>query len=241
MSTLHSLIRPATPDDLIEIRSWLKREWDEEGASFFSNITLIEQGQEDGALTAIVDPETDRPVGVCLASGDTISILAVRSDLRGGGFGTALARHVIAAAERADQPGVACECSPKRSFAFWTKKMGFVRVEGPGDSLHVALPFRRRQDLPQTGPSRVVGLRFFSPASEELIRTPCDINATQVDDVLHLETEFVEHLPTGDVTAKVSVDGGTIYAGKVKFGTACGFRWERPWLRVTHLFANGKG
>ena len=43
-------IRLATSEDLIEIRSWLKREWDEEGASFFGNIALIEAGREDGTL-----------------------------------------------------------------------------------------------------------------------------------------------------------------------------------------------
>ena len=234
-------IRLATPQDLIEIRSWLKREWDEEGASFFGNISLIEAGRDDGTLSAITNPKSGRAVGFSLASGDTISILAIRSDLRGGGFGTALARHVIDAAERDGQPGVTCECRPKKSFDFWTRKMGFVQVEGPGDSLHVALPFRRSQELPQAGRLRVVGLQFFAPDSERLIRGPYEINATEADGVLHLETELVEHLPSGDVRAKVTVDGATFYSGKVKYGADRGFDWDRPWLRISQLVEAGTG
>lgn len=65
---------------------------------------MLEEGQEQGSLRALIDPATDAPVGFCLRGGSYIASFETRRGLRKKGLGRTLADHVIAEAEHEDLP-----------------------------------------------------------------------------------------------------------------------------------------
>src|SRR5206468_3045122 len=99
------------------IRAWLIAD----GSGFHSNVAMIEEGQEQGSLRALIDPAPDAPVGYCLRGDSYVAIFETRKSLRGKGLGRTLAGYVVAEAESEDLPGLWGECRPRDSLGFWEK------------------------------------------------------------------------------------------------------------------------
>jgi GNAT superfamily N-acetyltransferase len=235
MTGVQHTVRNATPADFAEMRSWLKREHDKGlHGSFWCHVDLLERGQREGTLTALVDVGTDRAVGFCLASGDSLSVFAIRHDLRRKGLGKVLAGRFIAEAERAGLLGLYGDCKPKDSLGFW-RRVGFREVAAPPNIIRVALPFRRVHEFPANLPRSIIRIEMLDESRIESIAPAFKTEAIEEDGIIRLETEFVEYLTSGDTRIRIALHNGRTYEKKAKYADDVGVEWEFPWVRVREL------
>ena len=152
-------IKRATKCDLIDVFSWLEREYLEDGEGFWSNREIIKRSFEDGNLWVI------REGGkvVAFQVGDyATEILCVKKDQQYRGFGTALFETSLARAIKDNLNVLAGECSPPSSLPFW-QKQGFERYHDPTGNgrITVRKVLQREHDVPARLPKVEVAISFF--------------------------------------------------------------------------------
>jgi GNAT superfamily N-acetyltransferase len=227
-------IRKATFDDLEQVRRWLRQEKDDGHDSFIVNFDLIEAGQETGSLIVLVD---EIPIAFALAD-DMLWILAVKRDRRRSGVGRRLADHWFQQARERDLIGFHGECSPRESIGFW-KKMGCQQVEsahGGGDAPWVAMPFRKKRELPVGMRTVPVCFEISSPGGAPAPQWNFATQAAVIEpDDLMLAEDFVAYVPEADTRVVISVDNSEIGAVKVRDIEEFGGTRKCPWIRVRDL------
>ena len=146
--------------DLIDILSWLEREYEKDGEGFWSNREIIKRSFEDGDLWVI----RENGVAVAFQVGDyATDILCVRKDRQRRGFGSALFEASLVRAMKDNLNVLEGECSPPSSLPFW-QKQGFERYNDPTGHgrITVRKALQREHDVPDRMPKVEVGISFFS-------------------------------------------------------------------------------
>lgn len=229
-------IRLAAHDDLLRIRTWLEQEHnDGVDGSFFCNYDLIKEGQQSGALTALVRDSVALPVPFCLGN-NNIDILAVKADCRRQGLGRGFAQYFIDAARQRDVIGLHGECAPPTSKPFW-KSMGYISVQSPwGDDnenwLACALP--HENDLPD-GPRHTIAIALKDTEYQMQPVFQCD--AVGVDGCYVLARDFVQYVPHPDRQLEICCNGDPVFSEKNKYVSEVGGERNCPWVRVRELNA----
>ena len=152
----------ATKRDLIDVLSWLEREYLKDGKGFWSNREIIKRSFEEGDLWII----RENGVAVTFQVGDyTTDILCVRKDRQRCGFGTALFKSLLARAMKDNLNVLAGECSPQSSLPFW-QKHGFEHYHDPSryGKITVRKVLKRKYDVPAKFPEVEVIISFYPEA-----------------------------------------------------------------------------
>lgn len=227
-------IRKATPDDREQIGRWLLQEKDDGHDSFIVNFNLIEEGQEDGSLTVLIE---DGPIAFALGN-DNLAILAVKRDRRKNGVGRTLAEHWFQQARDRDLMGFHGECAPRNSLGFW-KKMGCHQVKSPysgSDAPWVVMPFPKKHDFATAAQTVAVSFGLVATDGRRLRQWDHSTEAAVIEpDDLMLAEDFVAFVPETDTRVVVTVDGSN--AGDVRVRDIGDFGGVRnyPWVRVREL------
>ena len=217
----------ANKSDLIDILSWLEREYKEDGEGFWGNRRIIKRSFKDGDLWVM----RENGVAVAFQVGHyATDILCVRKDRQRRGFGTAMFKASLVRAMKDNLNVLKGECSPPSSLPFW-QRQGFVRYNDPTGHgrITVRKVLQREHDVPDRLPQVEVVISFFP--EKVLYRK----NVTALD-VVHLvggeESNGAVKLPQrvigladdepekGDLVVKIVVNGAERCFCKAKYDEA---------------------
>lgn len=242
------MIRLATKADYRSIHDWLRR-WHErsevgKGASFWCNRNLIEKGQREGKLWAMI-AEDRQVVAFNLArqfrcehgSEAAIEILEVHPERRGAGLGRQMVEHFRGLARETGAMGICIDCRPHTSIPFW-QHMGFSRVV-PGSSEHVLLlPTLNRPALPAGSrlPVTISLSRGYPPVNEE---SPFVTEAVVHGERFILKDEYVRYFQDIETFAEVKVGVEVLHNYKVKYLHELGAEWCGGLARIGALHRKG--
>lgn len=233
-------VRDATAADLESILVWLKREYEKEGQSFWSNRGLIADAQRDGQLRVAIDTTTREPVAFLVNNQplwNEIYILAVEPTRRHAGLGTVLVRDFLETAKTNGSLGVWGECSPESSEPFW-RKMGLAPIDsrfGRGiesRGIWRAMPFRGTNVLSPGSQRaeltiRLTSFEYSDPPIEEFSTTVARNGSNWF-----LEEHFTRCVPDPDIVARIALDGYLLFEDKVKRITPVGGERKYPFVRI---------
>ena len=221
------VIERATKCDLIEVLSWLEREYLEDGEGFWSNREIIKRSFKDGNLWVV--REDGEAVGFQVGDYAT-DILCVRKDRQYRGFGTALFESSLARAVKDNLNVLEGECSPPSSLPFW-QKQGFERCHDPTGNgrITVRKVLQREHHVPAQLPKVEVVISFFS--EEVLYRqniAPLEVNylvgGEDSNGAIKLPRRviwFADNKPENrDLVVKIVVNGVERYFCKAKYPEA---------------------
>jgi predicted N-acetyltransferase YhbS len=232
-------IRHATRADLEAIHAWLIQE-KKAGAdgNFLCNFDFIANGQRNRRLVVLCEAGDKTPVAFCLMTSAELSILAVRADRRGQGFGTVLARHCMEKLRKAGVPGLVGECQPLTSVPFW-KKMGFAPVYSEHPEYKMAIRFPRTARLPKNKPSHFIRIGLFDLSAKTPLVHPFIGRAAYFDAhealLYRLEEEYVEYMPLREILVRVEVDGSLHFEWFLPDAEPVGFKVGSDWIRAREL------
>ncbi|MEH2469300.1 GNAT superfamily N-acetyltransferase [Nitrobacteraceae bacterium AZCC 2161] len=240
----------ANPDDLAEILTWLKQEYDEDGGEgFWCNRNIIARSLNGGDLYVIRDGGAPVAFQVGKHAADIVS---VKKAYRRKGLGTSLFEASIARAIDDDVVVMQGECAPATSLPFW-QKHGFERfldLRAP-DKVTVRRILSKALELPSAGRSVSVVVGFYPESSQ--YGQGNDVQPIAVHRIegrssatgrVHLPQRIVglvDDEPCGaDLAVRVEVDGKVVCFGKCKHNAArqIGVRSDRRGLAFFLDFVN---
>lgn len=154
----HNIFIELTPkrQDVKEILFWLKKEYENDGASFYSNRSIIESSFQRGNL--IVFKHGEKSVGAVIWSSDEklrvdIDIFVIHPDYRGQGYGSLFYKNTSDFFRGEGFKVVKLFCMPIESESFWIK-MGLIAFPDCGQTEH---PLTYYEILVETASTAYIG------------------------------------------------------------------------------------
>ena len=228
------IIKPATAGDLTEILAWLEQEKVDTGHSFIVNEGTIRDYFARGELFVI---RLDGKAAAFQAKRFSPSISVVRPDLRGQGYGRALAEWTIADALKSDVCALEIQCQPGTSIPFW-RAMGFT-IEKEGEFVEFTgsdafLVLSRELALPSGSPSDVI-IEFYEDGSSQRgqghalssHRPEAVRGSTGRIALAHRVVGYHPGNRSTDLNVRILVDGKQVVFDRAKYRDDIGLRRDR--------------
>ena len=218
---------PATEADLKVILGWLEREYEQDGEGFWSNRKLISRSlREDGDLWVI---RKDGEAVAFQVGAHGTSIVCVRKDSRGQGYGATLADFSVTRALEENVNVLQGECCPRNSLPFW-EKMGFERYGdlSPWAPITVRRVLHRKHEMPTDLPSIEVTVSFYPEAVLHSSDVPPLYVHRLTGGLLDNGNVRLPYRAIGltddahpkDLVVKIEVNGDEVYFCKAKYDEA---------------------